>query len=301
MPLNSRDAAAVAGLGEAALRQRACRLRTDTALLGWALIRESASNVKLPHAGAGYTWVEPSPPPMVSHTKATFGPSVTLMLLRHLVAGRTPTEVAAGFMLETSDVQRLSDCAMNVIKSAAACIWVRREAASRSIPVDLAEALDHLEVDLSEADDDKFESLQIWLQDEKPSQLLEAAVRSWLACRSGLYLGLDVPREVIGLYRLLAASCIDPVLLRVCVRPGGSDSSGAGLKAIVERDFITAFGIKPRVIPAKPRSRVAQAYLQLDSDDTMDRHHARAGSLKGLDVLMLAVAVHLDWRKGVMS
>jgi hypothetical protein len=150
-------------------------------------------------------------------------------------------------------------------------------------------------LDPSEAAQGKFETLQLWLQQSRPAELLKAAVESWTACRKGKYLGLDVPLAPLGLYRLIAAAGVDPVLLRVCLRGESLDTVDMLLSQNTERDFVTAFGVKPRVHLAEPRKRVAQAYLQFDSEDTKDQPYGSSGSLKGLDVLMLAVAIHLQW------
>jgi len=86
--------------------------------------------------------------------------------------------------------------------------------------------------------------------------------------------------------------------MRVGLRGESLDQVDARLSAAVERDFVTVFGVKPRSFFAARRQRVAQAYLQLDSPTTMARQHGRAGALAGLDVLLLAVAIHIHWRKG---
>lgn len=297
VPLKSHEAARLASIGQAALRQRACRLQTDTGDYGWRLVRESARGIKVPDAADAFQWVEAQPPQPITRREAAFGPSVTLMLIARLAEGCPPDDVADSFVMERADVRRLHDCALSVIKAATACIWPRRVAAAPRVPVDVSGALDELGLRLDQAEHRKLAILHEWLQAERPSDLLEAAVRSWLNCRKGLYLGLDEPRSVVGLYRLLAEAGIDPALLRVGLRGMAFEQADAPLRVTVERDFVTAFGVRPRTFPAAPRDRVAQAYLQLDALDTMQRQHGRAGSLAGLDILVLAVAIHVQWHK----
>lgn len=297
VPLKSQLAARLAGISEAALRQRSCRLQTDTADYGWLLVHESARGIKVPDAADAFQWAKVQPPQPIARREATFGPSVTLMLIARLAEGCPPDDVADAYMMERADVGRLHDCALSVIKAATACIWPRRVAAAPRVPVEVSEALDELGLMLDEAEHRKLAVLHEWLQAERPSDLLKAAVRSWLSCRKGLYLGLDEPRAVAGLYRLLAEAGIDPALLRVGLRGAAFEQADAPLRMTVERDFVTAFGVRPRTFPAAPRDRVAQAYLQLDALDTMQRQHGRAGSLAGLDILVLAVAIHLQWHK----
>jgi hypothetical protein len=295
--LTSDEVGRVAGMTASALRQRACRSSSDTALTGWSLIREAASGLSFPLAREGFNWVQPLPPVMAARVDADFGPAVTLMLLQRLAEGHMPTEVEAGFMLEPHSVERLSTIAMAALTATGADIWVRRLGASSEPPVDVAEAFDRMEVDLDEAAQGKFETLQLWLQQSRPAELLQAAVESWTACRKGKYLGLDVPLAPLGLYRLIAAAGVNPVLLRLCLRAESLDNVDLQLSQNTERDFVTAFGVKPRMHLAEPRSRVAQAYLQFDSEDTKDQPYGSSGSLKGLDVLMLAVAIHLQWQQ----
>lgn len=296
MPLNSREAAAAAGIREATLRQRACRLRTDTALLAWSLIRQSAEHLDVPDVSATINWVDAPAPHPISQAPVGFGPSVTLTVLKHLAKGNSPAEVAAGFLLDEGDVRKLRDCAMDVVKVAAERIWVRRGPSKR--PIDLADALEILGLDLNAAGHEKFGGIQEWLQDERPAQLLEDATSSWLKCRRGNQLRLDQPMAVLGFYQLLSTAKVDPGLLRVCVRREASGRVCPNLRAQVDRDFVTAFGIKPRVQEIEPRDRGPRAHLQFDSSRTRHRPHARAGSLQGLDVLMLAIAVHQNWRRG---
>lgn len=297
VPLKSHQAARLAGIGEAALRQRACRLQTDMADYGWSLIHESARGIKVPDAADTFQWVEAQPPQPIVRRETAFGPSVTLMLIARLAKGCPPDDVADSLMMDRAEVKKLHDCTMSVIKAATACIWPRRDAAARQVPVDMSEALDSLGLRLDQAEHPKLAVLHEWLQAERPADLLEAAVGSWLTCRSGLHLGLDEPRAIAGLYRLIAEAGIDPALLRVGLRGAAFEQAGAPLRMTVERDFVTAFGVRPRTFPAATRKRVAQAYLQLDAQDTMQRRHGRAGSLAGLDILVLAVAIHLQWHK----
>jgi integrase len=297
VPLKSWQAARLCGIGEAAFRQRACRLKTDTAAYGWALMRESGGSFVVPHAEAAFKWVEARPPQPVSRRDVAFGPAVTLLLISRLVEGSPPEEVANGFLMEHADIRRLHQSALNVVNAAASCIWPRRVAAAPVAPIRLREATDEIGLRLDQADHRKLAALHEWLQAERPLHLFEAAVKSWLRCRKGLYLGLDEPRAVAGLYRLLAEAGIDPALLRIGFRGAAFEQSNSTLRTTVERDFVTAFGLLPRTFPAAPRERVPQAYLQFDARDTMEGQHGRAGSLAGLDILMVAIAAHVNWLK----
>jgi hypothetical protein len=299
VPLKSHQAAGLAGMGEAALRQRACRLQTDTAAYAWLLVHESASSIEVPDAAAAFKWVEARPPHPIPRRQLAFGPAVTLMLTSRLADGSSPDEVADAFMMGRAEIHRLHDCALRVIKAATTRIWPRRVAAVRSVPIDLSKALEELGLRLDQADHRKLAVLYECLQAERPPDLLEAAVASWQACRNGLYLELDEPRAVAGLYRLLAEAGVDPALLRVGLRGDAFKQTNCPLHTTVERDFVTAFGVRPRIFPAAPRDRVAQAYLQFDAMDTMERQHGRAGSLAGLDVLMLAIDIHIQWHKEI--
>ncbi len=301
VPLRSHQAAGLAGIGEAALRQRACRLQTDTAALGWVLVRESARGIQIPDAASVFKWMPAQPPQPITSREASFGPAVTLMLIQRMAEGCSPDDVADAYMLERAAIARLHDCALNTTKAATACIWVRTGTAASKVPVDVGEALDELGLSFDVGGHRKLAVLHAWLQAERPSDLLDSAAQSWLTCRKGPYLGLDEARAAAGLYRLLSEAGVDPVLFRVGLRGPAFEREDAGLRMTVERDFVTAFGVRPRAFRAAPRDRVAQAYLQLDAPDTMRRQHGRAGSLAGLDLLMLAVAIHVQWRKGVSS
>lgn len=298
VPLKSHVAAKLGGLSEAALRKRASRLKSNTSDLGWLIVRESASPIKLPEAADAFEWMPAQPPVPIARSRMPFGPGVTLMLLARMVGGASPDEAADAFLMERADLGRLNGCALRVIKVAAACIWPRRVASAKSPPVTLGDALGKLGLRLGNGTHRKLAVLYEWLQVERPTEVLEAAVRSWLVCRRGEYLALDEPRAIAGLYRLLSEAGSDPALLRVGLRGEAFKDEQSELRRTVERDFLTAFGVRPRVFPAAPRDRVAKAYLQLDAPDTMERQHGRAGSLAGLDLLLVAIAIHLEWRKG---
>jgi len=64
--LTSEEVGRVAGVTASALRQRACRSSSDTALTGWSLIREAASGLSFPLAREGFNWVQPVPPVMAA-------------------------------------------------------------------------------------------------------------------------------------------------------------------------------------------------------------------------------------------
>lgn len=298
VPLKSQIAAKLGGITEAALRKRSSRLQSNTSDLGWLIVRESASRIKLPEAADAFEWMPAQPPVPIARSRMPFGPGVTLMLLERMVGGASPDETADAFLMERAELGRLNDCALHVIKVAEACIWPRRAASRKPPPVTLGDALGELDLRPGQATHRKLAVLHEWLQVERPTDVLQAAVRSWLVCRRGEYLALDEPRAIAGLYRLLTEASIDPAQLRVGLRGEAFEDDESDLRRTVERDFLTAFGVRPRVFLAAPRDRVAKAYLQLDAPDTMQRQHGRAGSLAGLDLLLVAIAVHIEWRKG---
>jgi hypothetical protein len=122
-------------------------------------------------------------------------------------------------------------------------------------------------------------------------------LRPLALCRNGEYLALDTPGAPLGMYRLIGAAGVNPVLLRICVRGVSLDAIDPVLRATVDRDFVTGFGLKRELTLAKPRQWVAQAYLQWDTEATKAKPHGASGSLGGLEALMLCTAVHIRWKK----
>lgn len=295
--LNSSEAAQVAGINGAALRQEAHRRQTDTSIFAWKKINESASNLPVKKAEDAFEWIEPNPPKKFVKSHANFGPSGTLLLLQHLARGSSPSQVAASFLLDVDDVKRLNEIAIDHVVCFGSRIWIRKCRPASNKPSTLGDALNQFGLDLREADHAKFDSLHTWLQDHREEKLLGDAVDSWADCRRGDYLDLAHEYSAAGIYQLLATVGTSPALLRICIRGQSLAQVNSALMESVQRDFITAFGIKPKLQLVKPRLRVAQAYLQFDSDETKDRPHASSGSTRGLDALMLTTAVHLAWTR----
>lgn len=299
--LSSEEAGRIVGLNAATLRQEAHRIKSETACYVWKKVREAASHLSAPKATDGIDWIEPTPPQGLTKPSKNFGPAGTLLLLKQLARGAQISDVAASFLLEADDVKRLNTIAIETVIKCGSSIWVRRMRPKAHGTHDLGEALNQFELNLREADQVKFEPLQIFLQKSQNEKVLADAVESWSACRKGLYLSVDQEYAVQGLYQLLATAKLDPTLLRVCLRGQSIAQIDPELKESVQRDFITSFGIKPKLHLAKPRDRVAQAYLQIDSREAKDRPHASSGSISGLDVLMLSIAIHLAWTEGGTS
>lgn len=295
--LNSDEAGQVAGINGAALRQEAHRLQTDTSLFAWKKINESASNLPVKKAEDAFEWIEPNPPKKFVKSHANFGPSGTLLLLQYLAQGSLPSQVAASFLLDVDDVKRLNEIAIDHVVCFGSRIWIRKYPPASIKPSTLRDALNQFGFDLREANHAKFDSLHTWLQGHHEEKLLGDAVHSWADCRRGDYLDLAHEYSAAGIYQLLATAGTSPALLRVCIRGQSLAQINSALMDSVQRDFVTAFGIRPKLQLVKPRLRVAQAYLQFDSDETKDRPHASSGSIRGLDALMLTTAVHLAWTR----
>lgn len=299
--LNSGEAGQVAGINGAALRQEAHRLQTDTSLFAWKKINESAANLPVMKAEYAFDWIEPNPPKKFVKSHANFGPSGTLLLLQYLAQGSPPSQVAASFLLDVDNVKRLNEIAIDHVVCFGSRIWIRKYPPASIKPSTLGDALNQFGFDLREADHAKFDSLHTWLQDHHEEKLLDDAVHSWADCRTGDYLDLALEYSAAGIYQLLATAGTSPALLRVCIRGQSLAQINSALMDSVQRDFVAAFGIRPKLQLVKPRLRVAQAYLQFDSDETKDRPHASSGSIRGLDALMLTTAVHLAWTREVQA
>lgn len=298
VPITSNEAATILKVSSAAIRKKASRNGSATDEYAWQQIREADQGAQLETASSAWHWSDPVPPDRHVTNGLAHTVSISRLILESVLDRHSSNAIASRFMRTQGEIESLRDSAINVADEVARYMWPQRFSLRTDLPIGFEEALTRCGInDLGDANQEKYSRLKEWLASDQELPIMEQGFRSWLKCRRGDVLSLDMELQALPLLRMLASASVNPTALRICVR---ANSLGAPIdpRALenAERCFVVAFGMKPRVLLVKARAWTANTYLQWDSTDCISKPHAVSGSIRGLDAWMLCIGAHIKSR-----